>query len=376
MEKICLLCLCQGRLFPKGSRNVKKTLFPLQKRSQYLIFCLIMTIALLFFMMLAVHIGSVTLDFGVIRKVLANKIMHREVFPVTWEPSTEQIIWDIRAPRVLMAFVVGAGLTLCGILMQALTKNPLADPYVLGISHGASAGAVSVIMYGYLSFLGGYGTMVGAFVGAVLSIVLSLRIATIRNKVTATQLVLAGIAVSALFSAVTNFMIYHTKTGSDKVKTATYWMMGSLSGASWTRLTYAVTAFVVCLILICILSHSLDVLLLGDDVAITVGVNTERLKLIIIAISTLLTGIIVSVSGTIGFVGLTIPHITRSIVGTKHSRLIPASILVGGNFLIIADMLSRIVVAPEELPIGVVSAFFGAPFFLYLIKKSHGKFGG
>ncbi|MEE0955458.1 MAG: iron ABC transporter permease [Eubacterium sp.] len=355
---------------------MKKTIFPLQKRSQYLIFCLIMTIALLFFMMLAVHIGSVTLDFGVIRKVLANKIMHKEVFPVTWEPSTEQIIWDIRTPRVLMAFVVGAGLTLCGILMQALTKNPLADPYVLGISHGASAGAVSVIMYGYLSFLGGYGTMVGAFAGAVLSIVLSLKIATIRNKVTATQLVLAGIAVSALFSAVTNFMIYHTKTGSDKVKTATYWMMGSLSGASWTRLTYAVTAFIVCLILICILSHSLDVLLLGDDVAITVGVNTERLKLIIIAISTLLTGIIVSVSGTIGFVGLTIPHITRSIVGTKHSRLIPASILVGGNFLIIADMLSRIVVAPEELPIGVVSAFFGAPFFLYLIKKSHGKFGG
>ena len=272
--------------------------------------------------------------------------------------------------------MVGAGLTLCGILMQVLTKNSLADPYVLGISHGASAGAVSVIMYGWLNILGGYGTMAGAFLGSVVSILLALRIATVRNKVTATQLVLAGIAVSALFSAATNFMIYHTKTGSDKVKTATYWMMGSLSGSSWEKLKYATIAFVVCFCLIMLLTRQLDVLLLGDDVAATVGVDTGKLKLWIIIISTLLTGIIVSVSGTIGFVGLTFPHITRSIVGTKHKRLVPASMLVGGTFLVIADILSRVLVAPEELPIGVVFAFFGAPFFLYLIKKSNGKFGG
>jgi iron complex transport system permease protein len=188
-------------------------------------------------------------------------------------------------------------------------------------------------MYGYLSFLGGYGTMVGAFGGAIISIMLALKIATIRNKVTATQLVLAGIAVSALFGAITNFMIYHTKTGSDKVKTATYWMMGSLSGASWERLKYATIAFVICFAFIMLLTRQLDVLLLGDDVASTVGLNTDRLKTIIILIATLLTGIIVSISGTIGFVGLTIPHITRSIVGTKHKRLVPASMLVGGTFL-------------------------------------------
>ena len=212
--------------------------------------------------------------------------------------------------------------------------------------------------------------------GAVVSIVLAMKIATIRNKVTATQLVLAGIAVSALFGAITNFMIYHTKTGSDKVKTATYWMMGSLSGASWERLKYATIAFVICFAFIMLLTRQLDVLLLGDDVASTVGLNTDRLKTIIILIATLLTGIIVSISGTIGFVGLTIPHITRSIVGTKHKRLAPASMLVGGTFLVIADILSRVLVAPEELPIGVVSAFFGAPFFLYLIRKSNGKAGG
>ena len=326
--------------------------------------------------LLAIRLGSVDMDFDVIKKVLINKLTRRAVYEENWRASTELIIWTIRTPRILTAFVVGAGLTLCGILMQVLTKNSLADPYVLGISHGASAGAVSVIMYGWLSVLGGYGTMAGAFLGAVVSIVLALRIATVRNKVTATQLVLAGIAVSALFGAVTNFMIYHTKTGSDKVKTASYWMMGSLSGASWEKLKYAAIAFAVCFVLIMLLTRQLDVLLLGDDVAATVGVDTGKLKLWIIVIATLLTGVIVSVSGTIGFVGLTFPHITRSIVGTKHRRLVPASMLVGGTFLVIADILSRVVVAPEELPIGVVSAFFGAPFFLYLIRRSNGRFGG
>ena len=354
----------------------KMPLFPLQKRGQYMVFCVIMAVVLFLSFLLAIRLGSVDLEFDTIRKILINRLTGREMYKPDWKSSTELIVWTIRTPRILTAFVVGAGLTLCGILMQVLTKNSLADPYVLGISHGASAGAVSVIMYGWLNILGGYGTMAGAFLGSVVSILLALRIATVRNKVTATQLVLAGIAVSALFSAATNFMIYHTKTGSDKVKTATYWMMGSLSGSSWEKLKYATIAFVVCFCLIMLLTRQLDVLLLGDDVAATVGVDTGKLKLWIIIISTLLTGIIVSVSGTIGFVGLTFPHITRSIVGTKHKRLVPASMLVGGTFLVIADILSRVLVAPEELPIGVVSAFFGAPFFLYLIKKSNGKFGG
>ena len=341
-----------------------------------MVFCVIMAVVLFLSFLLAIRLGSVDLEFDTIRKILINRLTGREMYKPDWKSSTELIVWTIRTPRILTAFVVGAGLTLCGILMQVLTKNSLADPYVLGISHGASAGAVSVIMYGWLNILGGYGTMAGAFLGSVVSILLALRIATVRNKVTATQLVLAGIAVSALFSAATTFMIYHTKTGSDKVKTATYWMMGSLSGSSWEKLKYATIAFVVCFCLIMLLTRQLDVLLLGDDVAATVGVDTGKLKLWIIIISTLLTGIIVSVSGTIGFVGLTFPHITRSIVGTKHKRLVPASMLVGGTFLVIADILSRVLVAPEELPIGVVSAFFGAPFFLYLIKKSNGKFGG
>ncbi len=352
-----------------------EALFPLRKNSHYTLFLIIMCAVLFGSMILATRLGSVDLGFDVIKKVLIAKVTGAGQSQ-SIDQSMESILWDIRIPRILTAFITGAGLTLCGILMQALTKNPLADPYVLGISHGASAGAVSVIMYGYLNFLGGYGRMVGAFVGAVLSIVLAMKIASIRNKITATQLVLSGIAVSALFGAVTNFMIYHTKTGSDKVKTATYWMMGSLNGSNWEMLIYATIAFAICLAIIVLMSRKLDVLLLGEEVAVTVGVDTDKLKLAIIIMSTLLTGVIVSISGTIGFVGLTIPHITRSIVGTKHVKLIPASILVGGTFLVLADMISRVIVRPEELPIGVVSAFFGAPFFLYLIRKSHGRFGG
>ena len=356
--------------------KAKTSLFPLHKQSHFLLFCILMGVLLCTAVFMAMRMGSVQMDSDIIKGVLLNRITGKEYHPVTWEASLESIIWDIRAPRIFTAFIVGAGLTLCGILMQVLTKNSLADPYVLGISHGASAGAVSVIMYGYLWFLGGYGTMTGAFLGALLSITLAMKIASVRKKITATQLVLAGIAVSALFGAITNLMIYYTKTGSDKVRTASYWMMGSLSGSSWEKLKYVTIAFLVCFAFIMLLTRQLDVLMLGDDVASTVGVNTDKLKLMIILLATLLTGVIVSVSGPIGFVGLTFPHITRSIVGTKHRRLVPAAVLVGGTFLVVADIISRVIVAPEELPIGVVSSFFGAPFFLYLIRKGNKKAGG
>ena len=268
-----------------------------------------------------------------------------------------------------MAFIVGAGLSLCGVLMQALTKNPLADPYVLGISSGASAGAVSVIILGWFSFLGGYAVIFGATLGAAAAICLSLSIASLKGRITSTQLVLAGIATSALFSATTNLIVYGFNNGSDKTKMALYWMVGSLSGATWSRVKYVFIVAAVTMILIILVSRDLDVLLLGDDVAETLGADTRRIKLLIILASTVLTGVVVSVSGVIGFVGLVVPHIMRGFVGSVHKRLIPVSILGGGLFAMIADLISRVIIAPEELPIGVIAAFFGAPFFLYLIRK-------
>ncbi len=353
-----------------------KNALPLKRRSQFLFFCLSMLLLLLAALIVSILVGSVNIDPSIIGKVIVNKLTGKQLFEPAWEKNVESIIWTLRLPRIILAFAVGAGLSLCGILMQALTKNSLADPYVLGISSGASAGAVCAILFGWFSFAGNYSVMFGATIGAVIALLLAMRVATIHNRITSTQLVLAGIAVSALFSAFTNVCIYHSETGSDKVNTALYWMLGSLSGATWEKMFYGLVAFLVCAIVIAFFHKSLDVLMLGDDTAATLGVDLRKTKTYIIVLATILTGIIVSISGVIGFVGLVIPHITRSIVGSSHRRLIPASILVGGFFLIVCDVISRVIVSPQELSIGVVTSFFGAPFFLFLIRKSKNAFGG
>lgn len=313
--------------------------------------------------------GAIHVSPDEIVKIVLNRSTGKELFAVTWEQKTENIIWNIRFPRVIMAFIVGAGLSLCGVLMQALTKNPLADPYVLGISSGASAGAVSVIILGAFSFLGGYSVIFGATLGAAAAICLSLAIASLKGRITSTQLVLAGIATSALFSALTNLIVYGFNTGSDKTKTALFWMVGSLSGSTWGRVKYVFVVAAITMVMILLFARELDILLLGDDVAETLGADTRRIKLLIILASTVLTGVVVSVSGVIGFVGLVVPHVMRGMVGSGHKRLVPMAILGGGLFTMVADLISRVVIAPEELPIGVIAAFFGAPFFLYLIRK-------
>ncbi len=354
----------------------KKTLLPLRKKSSYTVFMIAAAVILIFSIILGVFAGSVVLSPETVCKVLINHITRHPIYVADWSESTDNIIWTIRLPRVLMAFFVGAGLAISGILMQAMTKNSLADPYVLGISSGASCGAVAVIMYGFFSFAGRFHIAVGAAIGATLAIVLAMRISSVGGKITSTQLVLAGIAVSTLFTALTNLMIYYVNTGSDKVKTAMYWMMGSLNGADWAAVGYLAVVSVICLIIIAFFADSLDVLMLGDDAATTLGVNLRLIKISIIILCTILTGAIVSVSGVIGFVGLIIPHVSRSLIGPKHGRLIPAAILIGGIFAILCDLLSRILVSPEELPIGVLTALFGAPFFLFLIRQSKSKFGG
>ncbi len=354
----------------------KNNFLPLRSKRAYTIFMIGAVILLVLSVILAVFGGSVTVDPKTVCQVLINHITGRDVFPVTWRDSTDNIIWTIRFPRVVMAFFVGAGLAISGILMQAMTKNSLADPYVLGISSGASCGAVAVIMYGFFSFAGRFHTAVGAAIGAVVAISIAMSISSVGGKITSSQLVLAGIAVSTMFTAITNFMIYYTKTGSDKVKTAMYWMMGSLNGADWASVGYVAIISIICIVVILFFTNSLDVLMLGDDAATTLGVNLRMIKISIIILCTILTGAIVSVSGVIGFVGLIIPHITRSLIGPKHGRLIPAAILTGGIFVILCDLISRVIVSPEELPLGVLTALFGAPFFLFLIRQSRSKFGG
>lgn len=351
-----------------------KTL-PVKKRSSYICFLVFVFVLLLCAFICSVLLGSVDIQASWIGKMMINQWTGKEIFTPVWGKAAESIILSIRIPRVLLAFIVGVGLTVSGILMQALTKNQLADPYILGISSGASSGAVLVIMTSALAFMPKYRTMFGAFVGAVLAMILAVRCATIRNRVTATQLVLAGIAVSALFSAVTNIIIYCSPESS-KQKTAFFWMVGSLSGATWEQVIIVGGVVLLCVILVFFMHRALDVLTLGEETAVTLGVPIGLIKMGILVLCTLMTGSIVAVSGIIGFVGLVVPHISRLFVGTLHRRLIGTSVIIGGMFVILCDMISRVLVAPEELPIGVVTSFIGAPFFLWLLRFKLKKEGG
>lgn len=338
---------------------------------KYVSLCIFLTVFLLACMIFAIYVGAVDLEANWIYKIIINQSTGSEVFSPTWPTYVEGIVWGMRLPKVIVVACVGAGLSLVGILMQSLTKNTLADPYILGISSGASTGATAVLLLGALPFLGVVSVQFGAFIGALLSAILVFSLGGKRSNTT--KLVLTGVAISSLFSALTNIMIFMTPE-SRKVNSALFWMTGSFASVEWNDVLPIIITLVVTILFMLWIHKALDAMLLGEELAITMGVNVRIIKIIIILISTLITGVMVSVCGVIGFIGLIIPHISRSIIGTTHTRLIPFSALLGGIFLVLADMLARIVVAPSELPIGVITAILGVPFFLVLLKRSSYSF--
>jgi len=288
----------------------------------------------------------------------------------------ESIIWEIRFPRVILGAICGAGLALCGVLMQCVTKNPIAEPYVLGISSGASAGAVSVIVLGGVSSMGITTISGGAFVGSIISGILVFAIGTQMGRTTSTtRLVLTGMAISTIFGALTNLLIYAAKN-SNQAKNAMFWTVGSLGGAKWSVILLPALILVIVLVVSIFMSKSLDILLLGDDSAIILGINVKFIKSVILILSTLLISTIVAVTGAIGFIGLVVPHICRTIAGSDHKKLVLLSSLIGAIFLTMADILARALFPPIEIPIGIITALIGGPFFLFLISKKNYAFGG
>lgn len=287
------------------------------------------------------------------------------------------IIWSIRFPRVLMAMLVGIGLALCGAIMQATVQNPLADPYILGISSGATLGATFAVLIGFGTgtIFAQYSLAFGAFAGAIAASFLVLSFSSIGGKMTSVKLVLMGMVINALFSAFANFIIY-IANNAEGIRTITFWSMGSLASARWSELPLLTITIIIGLIFFMIQSRNLNTMLLGDEAAVTLGINLSTYRKIYMIITAILTGITVASVGMVGFVGLIIPHLIRSIVGSDHKRLLPATILFGAIFLIWADIFARIIIPTVELPIGVVTAIIGAPLFMYmLIKKGYG-FGG
>lgn len=279
------------------------------------------------------------------------------------ERIVDAIVWELRVPRTLTAAVVGAGLALAGAVMQSLTRNPLADPYLLGLSSGASLGAVGVLVLGVAIAL-----PAAAFVGALAALALSLAIARAAGALTPTRMVLAGLAVSQLCAAATSVVIFWTATG-DSYREIVTWLLGSVAGADWDAVGLAAVALLVVGTVLVANARTLDAFAFGDTAAASLGVHVERARWALLAAVALLTGAMVAVSGAIGFVGLVLPHAVRLVLGADHRRLLPAVALVGAVFLVWADTLARTVFAPRELPVGVVTALVGVPVFVILLRR-------
>ena len=277
----------------------------------------------------------------------------------------EGIIWNLRLPRTVMAALAGAGLALCGVILQSLLRNPLADPYILGISSGASTGAVLIVVLGIGA--GAVGLTTGAFVGSLDAVGFVLLLAFASGGTT-DRVVLAGVAATQLFSAMTSFVVY-IAADAEQTRGVLFWLLGSLASVRWSE---AVVCAVVVLagLVVCLLHTSeLDAFTFGQDAAASLGVNVARIRLVLMVVTALVTAVIVSTCGAIGFVGLVLPHAARALVGNRHRVLVPTAALMGAVFLVWIDAASRTVIAPQELPVGVATALIGVPAFVVLLLR-------
>ena len=286
----------------------------------------------------------------------------------TTASMTDTIITDIRLPRLIYSVLTGIGLSLVGLLMQTVTRNALADPYVLGVSSGASTGAVFAIIMGGLPFLGQYNTPIFAALGAALSIILVLLCVGKSNS--PVKLILIGMGMTGVFSALTMMIIYGAKHEA-QVRSAMFWLLGSFAGIQWSDLPLTAIIITLFMLYIYTLNQDLDVLLLGNHEAAQMGLSVKQLQLSIVVISSIVIATLVSKVGVVGFIGLIIPHLARIIGGPKHKHTLLFSALIGSIVMIWSDVLSRALYSPEEIPIGVLTSLLGAPLFIWIIMNRY-----
>lgn len=313
---------------------------------------------------LAVGIGAISVPAETVWGVIVNKIFP-DAIEVTWSRGREAIVWDIRFPRVLLAIMVGSGLAIVGAMLQAVTRNPLADPHLLGISSGGAFGAILALLHTGL-FLGLLTVPLMAFGGALLATLLVLTVTRFTQSSSADRLVLTGVAISFIIMAAANILIF---LGDPRAThTVVFWMLGGLGLAQWSHLIYPLAILVPCAIWAFLKAPQLNAMTIGDETATTLGIPVARFRLQAFVVAALVTGVMVAFSGMIGFVGLMVPHIARRFVGGDYRQVIPVAGLFGGLFVIWADVIARTVVAPEDLPIGVVTGLIGGCFFLWLLR--------
>lgn len=321
-----------------------------------------------------VTMGSVDISIKEVYEVILYKLFNIGDSTIG-TGAVADVVWLIRMPRIVLAIAVGAGLSVVGIVMQAIVKNPLADPYILGVSSGASLGATLAVVLGIGSVFGSNSLGIMGFIGAFGVSILVLMISNIGGRSNSIKLLLAGMALSSVCSSFSSFLVY-ISDDSQKLKTITFWLMGSLAGAKWNEIVIILPVIILGTIFFITQYRTLNLMLLGDEVSITLGTDLHRFRIIYLVITSLMIGLLVYVSGMIGFVGLIIPHIVRIIFGTDHKKIIPITALLGAIILIWADVISRILIKGTEIPIGIVISIIGAPLFVWLMIKKNYGFGG
>jgi iron complex transport system permease protein len=325
--------------------------------------------ALLLTMAVAVCLGPVAVDPATVVQIIGHHVLDRPA-AVAWDPAEDAIVWQVRVPRVLLGCVVGAALAMSGTALQAMVRNPLAEPYVLGVSGGAAAGAAAAILFGVGAVLGGQATGAVAFLGALGSMVLVLALARRGGGVDPGRMLLAGVAVGYLMTSVTSVLVL-LDDSEQGARAVMFWLLGSLASADWVSLPVVSVVVVASGALLVWARRRLDLLGLGEESARSLGIDPHRTHRMLLVVVALCVGTAVATAGGIGFVGLVVPHLARRAVGVMHARLVPASALLGALLLVWADVAARLVLQPRELPIGVITGLVGAPLLIVLVRRLH-----
>jgi iron complex transport system permease protein len=316
----------------------------------------------------AVSVGAVAIPFDRVARIILAHLLPLSPNPPDWSTTEHQIVWEFRLPRVLLAGIVGAALAVSGATLQTVVRNPLADPFIFGISYGATVGAVLVLTLG--GTFGDWSLTLAAFSGALLTLFLVYLLAQQQGRVTPLRLVLAGVALSYILSALTSYLVLRSsQPGSSTASLVLSWLAGSLGRARWEHLGLPAIVVLCLTLYLTLKARELNALLMGDESAIALGIEVAPLRLQLFIITSLLVGVVVAISGAIGFVGLIVPHAVRMLVGTNHRRVLPVAALSGGLLMVLVDLVGRVAVAPEELPVGIVTAALGGPCFLWLLRQ-------
>lgn len=350
---------------PRGTARVVTAVRASRRR--FLLLFVSLVVATPVVVILAISVGAV----WIAPSAVWSSVLAHVVGTTPPSPIDDQIVWQIRMPRVLMALVVGAGLAVAGAVLQAVVRNPLADPYVLGVSSGASIAAVAVLTVGGLStvhIVSAVGVSGAAFVGALATLAAVTALGRRNGRLDPTRLLLAGVALSYLLQAGSSFL--QLRVGSNQLAAVLFWLLGTVSGAQWNKLAMPAVIVGVCMAWLLVQARKLNALMFGDEVAASLGIPVNRFRGQLLIVAAGLTAAVISVAGGVGFVGLIAPHCVRLLIGSDHRRLLPAAAVLGGVFLVLADAAGRLVAQPLELPLSIVTAIAGVPFFLVLLRRS------